>query len=68
MHMVSACACRNRVVPGQVKSDRKSNETAAVPQGSQPYPEAEVVGDIFFQDDIRSSRLRACRRSKAMSW
>ena len=32
LHMVSAWACRNGVVLGQVKTDEKSNEITAVPQ------------------------------------
>lgn len=32
LHMVSAWACRNGVVLGQVKTDEKSNEIVAVPQ------------------------------------
>ena len=32
LHMVSAWACRNAVVLGQVKTDEKSNEITAVPQ------------------------------------
>ena len=32
LHMVSAWACRNGVVLGQVKTDEKSNEITAIPQ------------------------------------
>ena len=32
LHMVSAWACGNGVVLGQVKTDEKSNETTAVPE------------------------------------
>ena len=32
LHMVSAWACRNAVVLGQVKTDEKSNEITAIPQ------------------------------------
>ena len=32
MHMVSAWACENNVVLGQVKVDEKSNETTAIPE------------------------------------
>jgi predicted transposase YbfD/YdcC len=32
IHMVSAWACRNKMVLGQVKTDEKSNEITAIPQ------------------------------------
>lgn len=32
LHMFSAWACRNQLVPGQVKTQEKSNEIAAVPE------------------------------------
>ena len=32
LHLVSAWACGNGVVLGQVKTDEKSNETTAVPE------------------------------------
>ena len=54
--MVSAWACRNGVVLGQVKTDEKSNEITAVPELRE---ELELSGCIVTLDAMGCQRAIA---------
>ena len=56
LHMVSAWACRNGVVLGQVKTDEKSNEIVAVPQVLEKL---ELKGCIVTLDAMGCQRAIA---------
>ena len=56
LHMVSAWGCRNGVVLGQVKTDEKSNEIAAVPELLEKL---ELKGCIVTLDAMGCQRALA---------
>ncbi len=56
IHMVSAWACENQLVLGQLKVDDKSNEITAIP---------ELLDALFIEDSIISIDAMGCQKAIA---
>ena len=64
LHRVSAWACRNGVVPGQVETEEKSNEIVAIPQLLKKLASSGCIATL----DAMGCQREMARQIQGLGW